>query len=39
MVPTDEAPEGHVVEELQRGYRLRERLIRPAMVKVAAKKG
>lgn len=35
MVETDAAPEGTVVEELQRGYKIRDRLIRPAMVKVA----
>jgi molecular chaperone GrpE len=28
-------PEGEVVEEFRRGYRLRDRLLRPAMVKVA----
>ena len=27
--------EGEVIEELQRGYKLGERLLRPAMVKVA----
>ncbi|MFB3854311.1 MAG: nucleotide exchange factor GrpE [Vicinamibacterales bacterium] len=32
---TDEYPEGQVISELQRGYRLGERLLRPAMVKVA----
>jgi molecular chaperone GrpE len=35
MVPTSEAPDHHVIEELQRGYKLKERLLRPAMVKVA----
>lgn len=35
MIDTDSAPEGTVVEELQRGYKLKDRLIRPAMVKVA----
>jgi len=35
MVPTEAVPEGTVVEELQRGYKLHGRLIRPAMVKVA----
>jgi molecular chaperone GrpE len=35
MVPTTEVPENHVAEELQRGYKLRERLLRPAMVLVA----
>ena len=28
-------PEGEVVEEFRRGYRLRDRLLRPSMVKVA----
>jgi molecular chaperone GrpE len=35
MVPTDQAPDHHVIDELQRGYKLKERLIRPAMVRVA----
>lgn len=35
IVPTAEVPENHVVEELQRGYKLRDRLLRPAMVLVA----
>ncbi len=34
-VPDSELPEGHVVEELRRGYRLRERVIRPALVAVS----
>jgi molecular chaperone GrpE len=38
MSDTDSAPEGTVVAELQRGYRLRERLLRPAMVRVARRK-
>ena len=38
MVETDAVPDGTVVEELQRGYRLQGRLIRPAMVKVARAK-
>ena len=33
--PSDQHREGEVMEELQRGYRLGERLLRPAMVKVA----
>ena len=32
---TDEHPDGYVIEEMQRGYRLGERVLRPAMVKVA----
>jgi molecular chaperone GrpE len=33
--PSDEHREGEVMQELQRGYMLGERLLRPAMVKVA----
>jgi molecular chaperone GrpE len=32
-----EVPEGHVIRQLRKGYRLRERLIRPATVVVARK--
>ncbi len=35
MVETDEAEDNHVIDELQRGYRLKDRLLRPAMVRVA----
>lgn len=35
MVETDEAEDNRVIDELQRGYRLKERLLRPAMVRVA----
>jgi molecular chaperone GrpE len=38
MVETDEVADNHVVDEMQRGYRLRDRLLRPAMVRVATKK-
>jgi len=38
MVPSEEHPENQVIEELQRGYKLRDRLLRPAMVRVATKK-
>jgi molecular chaperone GrpE len=38
MVQSDEVPENHVANELQRGYRIKERLLRPAMVTVAQKK-
>jgi molecular chaperone GrpE len=34
-----EVPEGQVVQQLRKGYRLRERLIRPASVVVARKPG
>ena len=33
--PSDEHEDGHVIAELQRGYRLRDRVLRPTMVKVA----
>ena len=39
MVETSEAPDHHVVEELQRGYKFKDRLLRPAMVKVAKNPG
>lgn len=35
MVETTAAPDHQVIEELQRGYRLKDRLLRPSMVKVA----
>jgi molecular chaperone GrpE len=35
MVDTKEASDHQVLEELQRGYKLKDRLLRPAMVKVA----
>jgi molecular chaperone GrpE len=35
MVETSDAADHHVLEELQRGYKLKDRLLRPAMVKVA----
>ena len=39
MVETDEAADHEVMEELQRGYKLKDRLLRPAMVKVAKNPG
>jgi molecular chaperone GrpE len=33
---TDEHPDGYVIEEMQRGYRLGNRVLRPSMVKVAS---
>jgi molecular chaperone GrpE len=39
MVETSEAPDHEVLEELQRGYKLKDRLLRPAMVKVARNSG
>jgi len=35
-VPNTGQPDGHIVEEVRRGYRLRDRVIRPALVAVAA---
>ena len=35
MVDTTQAPDHQVLEELQRGYKLKDRLLRPAMVRVA----
>jgi molecular chaperone GrpE len=35
MVESDAAPDHHVLEELQPGYRIKGRLLRPAMVRVA----
>lgn len=34
---TDEAPEGRVIQQLRRGYKLRDRLLRPATVVVSKK--
>lgn len=39
MVDTTEVPDHHVVDELQRGYKYKERLLRPAMVRVARNSG
>ena len=39
MVETSEAPDYEVLEELQRGYKFKDRLLRPAMVKVAKNPG
>jgi molecular chaperone GrpE len=35
MVDTEEAADHEVLDELQRGYKLKDRLVRPAMVRVA----
>ena len=35
MVESDQAEDNHVLEELQPGYKLKDRLLRPAMVRVA----
>jgi molecular chaperone GrpE len=39
MVETSDAPDQHVIEELQRGYKFKDRLLRPAMVRVAKNPG
>ena len=39
MVETSDAADHEVLEELQRGYKLKDRLVRPAMVKVAKNPG
>jgi molecular chaperone GrpE len=39
MVETEEAPDHTVLEEYQRGYNFKGRLLRPAMVKVAVEPG
>jgi molecular chaperone GrpE len=39
MVETTDAADHEVLEELQRGYKLKDRLLRPAMVKVANNPG
>jgi molecular chaperone GrpE len=35
MVDTTEVPDHQIIEELQRGYKIKDRLLRPAMVRVA----
>jgi molecular chaperone GrpE len=35
--PSKEVPEGHVLQQLRKGYKLRDRLVRPATVIVAKK--
>src|SRR5687768_16686124 len=35
-VPGTDRPEGEIVEQIRRGYRLRDRVLRPALVAVAA---
>jgi molecular chaperone GrpE len=39
MVDTTEVPDHQVVDELQRGYKYKDRLLRPAMVRVARNSG
>jgi molecular chaperone GrpE len=35
-VERDDVPDQHIAEEIRRGYKLRERLLRPALVRVAS---
>jgi molecular chaperone GrpE len=35
MVDTSDVKDNHVLDELQTGYKLKDRLLRPAMVRVA----
>jgi molecular chaperone GrpE len=37
--PSNEVPEGHVLQLMRKGYRLKERLVRPAAVVVATRPG
>jgi molecular chaperone GrpE len=39
LVETSDVPDHQVIEELQRGYKLKDRLLRPAMVRVAQNSG
>jgi|SRR6478752_2870231 len=39
VVESNDVPDHHVLEELQPGYRIKGRLLRPAMVRVAKKTG
>ena len=39
MVDTTDVPDHHVLNELQRGYKFKDRLLRPAMVRVARNSG
>lgn len=34
--PSDSVPAGHVISELQRGYRIGDRILRPSMVRVSS---
>ena len=35
-VERDDLPDQHIAEEIRRGYKLRDRLLRPAMVRVVS---
>jgi molecular chaperone GrpE len=39
MVETTDVPDHEVIDELQRGYKIKDRLLRPAMVRVARNSG
>ena len=39
MVESNDVPDNHVLDELTAGYRIKDRLLRPAMVRVAKKIG
>jgi molecular chaperone GrpE len=39
LVETNDVPDHEILEELQRGYKFKDRLLRPAMVKVAKNPG
>jgi len=39
MVDTNAVPDHHVLDEMQRGYKYKERMLRPAMVRVARNSG
>ena len=39
LVETTDVPDHEILEELQRGYKFKDRLLRPAMVKVAKNQG
>jgi molecular chaperone GrpE len=39
MIETSDAPDHQVIEEWQRGYKYKDRLLRPAMVRVAKNPG
>ena len=39
MVDTTDVPDHYIVDEMQRGYKFKDRLLRPAMVRVARNSG
>jgi molecular chaperone GrpE len=34
--PSEEVPEGHIIAEMQKGYRVGDRVLRPSIVRVSA---